>query len=94
MKQYENENPSFSEKIEILETTDTNHADNFNVATKKLYENTMVLKKEQEQTSEAIEDLQKEVEKMGDFSYDEENQRLVIPATIGSVVDETLILTY
>lgn len=46
MKPYINNDPTFSESIELLETTDTNHADNFNVATKKLFENTMVLKKE------------------------------------------------
>ncbi len=42
MRNYSNDNPVFFDSIELLETTDTNHADNFNASTKKLYENTMV----------------------------------------------------
>jgi hypothetical protein len=42
MKKYSSENPVFSEAVDILETTDTNNAGNFNVGTKELYENTLV----------------------------------------------------
>lgn len=57
MKQYTNNDPSFSESVEILETTDTNHADNFNVATKKLMDNTLALKKEVEAAKEESHDF-------------------------------------
>lgn len=41
MKEYSVENPEFSETVQILEPTDSNHADNFNVATEMLYQNTL-----------------------------------------------------
>ena len=44
MKDYTNNNPVFSDKVKILETTDTNHADNFNAATKQLLDNGQCLK--------------------------------------------------
>lgn len=42
MKKYTNTEPAFSEEIPILETSDSNHADNFNKAFKPLLENTLV----------------------------------------------------
>ncbi|MCD8364698.1 MAG: hypothetical protein LUC83_02565, partial [Clostridiales bacterium] len=44
MKEYTSESPQFSDSITIPETTDTNHADNINAATKQLHQNTLVLK--------------------------------------------------
>lgn len=44
MKEYTNTDPEFSDKVTILETTDTDHADNFNRFVKQLYENDMCLK--------------------------------------------------
>ena len=79
MKQYTTDNPSFSDSVYILETTDTNHADNFNEATKQLYQNTMYNKAE--------------IDKLNGFSYDAATETLIIPATVGSVVGETLVLS-
>ncbi|MCD8150611.1 MAG: hypothetical protein LUE92_13845, partial [Clostridiales bacterium] len=44
MKEYTSDSPQFSDSITIPETTDTNHADNFNAAYKQLHQNTLVLK--------------------------------------------------
>ena len=44
MKDYTNSSPVFSDKVKILETTDTNHADNFNTSTKQLADNDQCLK--------------------------------------------------
>ena len=51
MKTYETDSPVFSTGVSILETTDTDNAGNFNVSTKQLYENTLVLKKNIEEPS-------------------------------------------
>lgn len=45
MKDYQNDNAAFSSTIKILETTDDNHADNINVTTKQLLDNTVSNKK-------------------------------------------------
>ncbi len=52
MKKVGAENPVFSDEIEILETTDTNHADNFNVGTLVLFKNTLANRKEIEEVKE------------------------------------------
>ena len=44
MKDYTNSSPVFSDKVKILETTDTNHADNFNTSTEQLADNDQCLK--------------------------------------------------
>ena len=44
MKDYMNSSPVYSGKVKILETTDTDHADNFNVPTKQLADNDQCLK--------------------------------------------------
>lgn len=44
MKDYTNSNPSYSSNVKILETTDTDHADNFNVPFKQLVDNDLCLK--------------------------------------------------
>lgn len=46
MKDYTVDSPVFSDSIKIVETTDTNHADNINAAVKQLHQNTLVLKKQ------------------------------------------------
>lgn len=44
MKDYTSANPEFSDKISIIETTDPGHAENVNISTKQLLQNTLVLK--------------------------------------------------
>lgn len=94
MKEYTNDNPTFSKAVEILETTDTNHADNFNVATKKLFDNTQVLKGASDKIGKSVEALEETVGKFEGFSYDNQNETLIVPATVGSVVGETLVLAF
>lgn len=43
MKDYTTSVPEFSDSIKILETTDPGHADNVNVTTIQLFQNTLVL---------------------------------------------------
>ena len=49
MKNYTNKNPEFSDSIQIMETTDTNHAENVNVTTRQLMDNTLALKEKQDE---------------------------------------------
>ena len=44
MKDYTSSSPVFSDTVKMLETTDTNHADNFNKSTKQLLDNDTCLK--------------------------------------------------
>ena len=44
MKDYTNKNPIFADTVKILESTDTDHADNFNVPFKQLVDNDNSLK--------------------------------------------------
>lgn len=46
MKDYTNSNAGFSNKIKILETSDTNHADNINTTTRQLLDNTVANNRE------------------------------------------------
>lgn len=55
MKEYTEQNPVFSDTIQITEITDAAHADNINAAPKQLLENTLVLKEKIEQAEQAIE---------------------------------------
>lgn len=41
MKEYKNTSPAFSQSIFVVETTDPAHADNINVATTQLLQNTL-----------------------------------------------------
>lgn len=61
MKKYTNTEPSFSEEIPILETSDSNHADNFNKAFKPLLENTLVNYKNIAELKELMDALKKSV---------------------------------
>ena len=54
MKDYTNKNPAFAETIRIMETTDTNHAENVNLTTRQLMDNTLVLKKQQDEFEETF----------------------------------------
>lgn len=69
MKKYTNDNPQFSESVDILETTDTNHAENFNKATRELMDNTLALKKNVEEAKkeahEMVDDTTGQKYKMG-----------------------------
>ena len=49
MKKYKNDNPEFSNEIDIVEVTDPNHADNINKADKQTFENTLINKDNIEQ---------------------------------------------
>lgn len=49
MKKYKNDNPEFSNEIDIVEVTDPNHADNINKADKQIFENTLINKDNIEQ---------------------------------------------
>lgn len=53
MKSYKTDFPKFSEEVAILETTDTDNANNFNKATRQLFENTLVVKKQIDETQNA-----------------------------------------
>lgn len=53
MKTYETDTPSFYDALDILETTDRAHADNFNKTYKELFENTLYI-------AEIIEELASE----------------------------------
>jgi len=44
VKDYLSSSPVFSDRVNLLEETDTDHADNFNIATKQLFDNIMCLK--------------------------------------------------
>lgn len=48
LREYTTSSPAFSDKINIVETTDPAHADNINAATKQLLENTLKLREENE----------------------------------------------
>lgn len=58
MKDYTVEDPKFSESVKIIETTDAGHADNVNVSTEQLLQNTLVNRK----------GLDDKVDKEGDVS--------------------------
>lgn len=65
MKDYTTDTPEFSDSIKILEPTDPGHADNVNVTTKQLLQNTLVNNKNlnefSEVTDEDVENIIKEV---------------------------------
>lgn len=46
MKSYKPSSATFSDSVPVVETTDTNHADNVNQAPKRLIENDIALKKQ------------------------------------------------
>ncbi|MCI9079001.1 MAG: hypothetical protein HFH68_08770 [Lachnospiraceae bacterium] len=92
MKDYTNSSPVFSDRVDILETTDTNHADNFNQSTKQLLDNDLRLKN-------AINKCEKiEMLPAGQpsvtFSFDEgsigENSRINIEASVSDVSYEAI----
>lgn len=56
MKSYTNKNPEFADTIEIMETTDTNHAENVNVTTRQLMDNTMYLKNKQDTMEKSLDE--------------------------------------
>lgn len=58
MKSYTVETPKFSESITIPETTDTNHADNINSASKQLLQNDLVLQQEMDELKKTQEEQQ------------------------------------
>lgn len=53
MKDYTENNPVFSDKITILDPTDTDHADNFNVPLKQLADNSQYLKRAVDDTKDS-----------------------------------------
>lgn len=69
MKDYTNKSPSFASTIQIPETTDPAHADNLNVPTKQLLQNTLV--------NHSL------INAMIDFVYDSDAESIIsgLPAT-------------
>lgn len=61
MKKYTSEEPQFSEEIDILETTDAVHADNVNITTVQLLQNTLVNHNNITELNESMVTLKKSV---------------------------------
>lgn len=53
MKSYKTDSPVFSDKLDLCETTDPAHADLLNQIYIKLFENTLVLQKQNDDTKKA-----------------------------------------
>lgn len=91
MKDYTSSGPVFSPSIKVVETTDPAHADNINAAPKQLLQNTLA--------NRAV------LEGLFGFNYEgngllnnvlgcvRDGETLIIPAGMGVVEDETLVLT-
>ena len=91
MKDYTSNEPTFSSKIQVVETTDPAHADNINAAPKQLLQNTL--------SNRMV------LEGLFGFTYEgngllnnilgcvRDGETLIIPAAMGSVEGETLALT-
>ncbi|MDE6616247.1 MAG: hypothetical protein K2K35_06735, partial [Lachnospiraceae bacterium] len=92
MKDYISSSPVFSDKVKILETTDTNHADNFNAATKQLHDNGQCLKNAicRSEKTEMLAAGQTSVV----FNFDEgiigENSRISLEASVPDVSYENI----
>ena len=92
MKDYTNSRPVFSGNVKILETTDTDHADNFNVPTKQLADNDQCLKNAicKNEKIEMLASGQTSVV----FSFDEgtvcENSRISLEASVPDVSYENI----
>ena len=70
MKTYTNDNPEFSDSIQILTTSDPGHADNVNVTTKQLQDNALALKKMIDEGGVCSLATKEEVEEMADELID------------------------
>lgn len=91
MKDYTSNEPTFSSKIQVVETTDPAHADNINAAPKQLLQNTLANRQV--------------LEGLFGFNYEgngllnnilgcvRDGETLIIPAGMGVVEGETLTLT-
>lgn len=82
MKSYKTDFPEFSEEVAILETTDTDNAENFNVSTKQLYENTLAVKKQ-------IDEVQNTCAKGEGIKFSVENGILTVTYDDGIEEDTT-----
>ncbi|MCI8564308.1 MAG: hypothetical protein HFH69_12495 [Lachnospiraceae bacterium] len=82
MKDYTAENPEYKGNIKLLETTDTDHAENFNIPYRQLMDNTAA-------NHEAIEGLQEDVGNINGVhvgaSAPEKTSLLWIDTTCGGV---------
>ena len=54
MKAYKPSSATYKDSIPIVETTDTNHADNVNQAPKQLIENDIALKEQMDQANPTV----------------------------------------
>lgn len=87
MKEYTPESPVFSDKINIVETTDPVHADYTNAAPKQLLANDLALKKDVDVLKGTLEDHT--------FIYDKANHKMLVVegATSAEELDESSDLT-
>lgn len=70
MKNYTNKTPEFCDVIKVMEPTDTNHADNVNVTTQQIMDNTLYLHKKQEANEEYLASCGKVFVQNGSFAID------------------------
>lgn len=91
MKEYKNTNPAFSQSIFVVETTDPAHADNINVATTQLLQNTLSNREVIGKLLGYSYDSDRErVVNMLPFNFD--NGRLTVPDGMGRFDKECLVL--
>lgn len=91
MKDYTSNTPEFSESIKIIETSDPGHADNVNVSTIQLLQNTLsnrailknLLKYTYDSSRECVVNM---------LPFDFENGKLTIPEGMGSFSNDALVL--
>ena len=92
MKDYISSSPVFSDKVKILETTDTNHADNFNASTEQLADNDQCLKNAicRSEKTEMLETGQTSVVFNFDGGIIGENSRISLEASVPDVSYENI----
>ena len=74
MKDYTNSSAEFSNTIKILETSDTNHADNINTTTKQLLDNTIANNREITSAKNKLETIEEGAEVNVQPDWNETNQ--------------------
>lgn len=92
MKDYISSSPIFSDKVKMLETTDTNHADNFNASTEQLADNDQCLKNAicRSEKTEMLEAGQTSVVFNFDGGTIGENSRISLEASVPDVSYENI----
>lgn len=93
MKNYTCENPEFSESIKILTTSDPGHADNVNVTTEQLLQNSLVNNGLIGKVSARLKKIEDLVRRLFAFSYDDDNEIIVAGDNETSYDEETKTIT-